>query len=133
MIAFNEAKAGDWVRVNYEGQVQDGEITEVNMDEGQVGVETASGMVAYFAPEDVTGVPVDDEQLARLRFEKETTDEGYVKYKHGPFRLLIEKADDFSHSKLWYREDIRQITYPLYVHQLQNFYRSMTKVELTES
>ncbi len=133
MISFSEAKRGDWVSVNYEGTVQYGEVTDVNKDEGQIGVETDSGMKAYFAPEDVTGILIDDEQLTKLHFEKETTEEGYVKYKHGPFRLLIEKADDFSHSKLWYREDIRQITYPLYVHQLQNFYRSMTKVELTES
>jgi hypothetical protein len=133
MISFNEARRGDWVRVNYEGQTQDGEVTSINLDEGQVGVRTLSGMEVYFAPEDVMGIPVDDEQLTRLKFEKETTEEGYVKYKHGPFRLLIERPDDFSHSKMWYREDIRQITYPLYVHQLQNHYRNMTKVELTES
>ena len=133
MIAFNEAKRGDWVLVNNDGQSRSGEIVDINMDEGQVGVEMDSGMTVYFAPEDVTGILVDDEQLMKLKFEKETTDEGYVKYKHGPFRLLIEKENNFSHSKLWYREDVRQITYPLYVHQLQNFYRSMTKVELTES
>ena len=71
--------------------------------------------------------------MTQLKFEKETTPEGFIKYKHGPFRVVIERPDDFSHSRIWYREDKRQIGYALMVHQLQNHYRQMTNVELTES
>ena len=133
MIPFRDIKPGDWVRVNNEGNLENGEVTNVNLDEGQIGVRLPSDMVVYFEPADVSGIPLDDEQLLKLRFEKEETSEGYIKYKHGPFRLLIEKPNDFTHSKLWYREDKRQIIYPLMVHQLQNHYREMVNVELTES
>ena len=133
MIPFREIKPGDWVRINNEGVLQDGEVTEVNMDEGQIGVRTPGETIFYFGPSAVSGIPVDDEQLSKLKFEREETPEGFIKYKHGPFRLLIERPGDFTHSKLWYREDKRQITYPLLVHQLQNHYREMVNVELTES
>jgi len=133
MIPFREIKRGDWVRVNNEGRIEDGEVTHVNLDEGQVGVKTPSDMEVFFEPDQVSGIPLDDEQLGKLRFEREVTPEGFIKYKHGPFRLVIERPNDFSHSKIWYREDKRQITYPMFVHQLQNHYRDMVNVELTES
>lgn len=133
MIPFSEAKRGDWVRVNYDGQLQDGEVVNVNLDEGQIGVKTTSGMLVYFGQEDLSGIPLDDEQLKKLRFEREVMEEGFIKYKHGPFRMVIERPGDFSHSRIWYRDEKRQINYPLAVHQLQNHYRSMTNVELTES
>lgn len=133
MIPFRDMKPGDWVRVNNEGQMQDGKITHINMDEGQIGVRTPSDMIVYFEPSKVSGIPLDEEQLQKLQFEKEIMEEGFVKYKHGPFRLVIEKPGDFTHSKIWYREDKRQITYPLMVHQLQNHYREMTNVELSET
>ena len=133
MLPFNEAKRGDWVRINYDGEIQDGEITTVNLDEGQIGVQTDGGNTVYCSQEEVFGVPLDDEQLKKLRFESEVMPEGFVKYKHGPFRLVIERPGDFSRSKIWYREDRRQINEPRVVHQLQNHYRNMTNVELTES
>ena len=37
MLPFKEAKRGNWVRINYDGEIQDGEITTVNLDEGQIG------------------------------------------------------------------------------------------------
>lgn len=48
MIPFKEIKPGDWVRVNNEGRIEDGAVTHVNMDEGQIGVRTPSDMVMYF-------------------------------------------------------------------------------------
>ena len=133
MIPFRDIKPGDWVRVNNEGRIEDGKVTHVNMDEGQIGVKMPSDMVVYFEPAHVSGIPLDDEQLSMLRFEREEMPEGFIKYKHGPFRIVIEKPNDFTHSKIWYREDKRQIIYPLMVHQLQNHYREMVNVELTES
>lgn len=134
MIPFKEAKPGNWVLVNDDGVQEQGAISNVNMDSGQIGVTVTGGNNAYFTPNDVFPLPLTDSLLVNnLRFEKEIMPEGYVKYKHGPFRLVIEKPDDFSHSKIWYREDKREITYPLATHQLQNHYLDMTKVALTES
>lgn len=109
-------------------------MTGFNKDTGQIGITIHGGNEAYFYPKDVFPLPLTDGLLVNnLRFEKEILPEGYVKYMHGPFRLVIETPGDFSHSKIWYREDKRQITYPLNVHQLQNHYLDMTKVGLTES
>lgn len=134
MIPFKDLKPGNWVLVNDDGQQEQGEVSGLNPDEGQIGVTVTGGNNAYFFPKDVFPLPLSDDLLINdLRFTKEILPEGYVKYLHGPFRLVIETPGDFSHSKIWYREDKRQITYPLYVHQLQNHYLEMTKVELTES
>lgn len=134
MIPFKDVKVGNWVLVDDDGQLEQGEVSGLNADEGQIGVTVTGGNNAYFTPDNVFPVPLSDDLLITdLKFQKETTPEGYVKYLHGPFRLLIETPGDFSHSKIWYREDKRQITYPLNVHQLQNHYLEMTKVELTES
>jgi hypothetical protein len=134
MIPFKDVKTGNWVLVNDEGQQEQGVVSGLNADEGQIGVTVAGGNEAYFEVKDVFPIPLTDGLLLNdLGFQKEILPEGYVKYMHGPFRLVIEKPGDFSHSKIWYREDKRQITYPLHVHQLQNHYLEMTKVELTES
>lgn len=133
MIPFRDLKQGDWVRVVYDNQPLEAIIIDVDLDTGQIGTEMPSGMILFFDPENVSGIPLDDIQLNKLRFTKEKTEDGFTKYMHGPFRLLIEKEGDFSHCKIWYREDKRQINYPLMVHQLQNHYREMTNVELTES
>ncbi|HEY8387022.1 MAG TPA: hypothetical protein VIK74_00380, partial [Parasegetibacter sp.] len=69
-------------------------------------------------------------QLFRLVFERQNNDDGSVKYMKGPFRLLIQKEGNFTELDIWYREDRRHIKTPLYVHELQNHYRSMTKIEL---
>ena len=133
MIPYRDLKRGDWVSVVYDNQPLEATIINVDLDTGQIGVEMPSGMNIFFDPENVSGIPLDDTQLSKLQFTKEKTEKGFIKYKHGPFRLQIEKEGDFSHCKIWYREDKRQISYPLMVHQLQNHYREMTNAELTET
>jgi hypothetical protein len=44
---------------------------------------------------------------------------------------LIQKADDFGHMDIWYRDDKRINPNIHYIHQLQNHYLQMTKVHLT--
>jgi len=43
---------------------------------------------------------------------------------------VAPKGGDFAHLEMWYREDRRHINYPMAVHQFQNAYRQMTKVDL---
>ncbi len=46
----------------------------------------------------------------------------------GPFRLMIPAPDQFNDLDIWYREDRRYMHHAIGVHELQNFYRQMTKV-----
>jgi hypothetical protein len=83
----------------------------------------------WYTMDQLYPIPLDDNQLMLMGFEKEVYEAG-IKYKRGPFRILLASPGDFSHFEMWYREDRRHITHPLYVHELQNHYRQMTKVEL---
>ena len=77
-------------------------------------------------------LPLTDRQLVRLGFEKQTDGaSGPVKYMKGAFRLMTPAPDRFDNFEMWYREDRRHITQPIFVHELQNHYRDMTKVELS--
>ena len=51
----------------------------------------------------------------------------------GAFRVHLNQPNDFSSLDFWYREDRRHVNEHLAVHQLQNYYLSMTKVHLTEA
>jgi hypothetical protein len=42
----------------------------------------------------------------------------------------VPRKDDFSHIEIWWREDHRNLHQHLHVHELQNHYYQMTKVEL---
>jgi len=129
MIRFHELKVGDYVVADFEGQRSEGEVTAVDGPEGLAQVQT-SVQDFWYSPESLYPITLDDNQLMLLGFEKEEIGGG-VKYKRGPFRILLGTPNDFSHFEMWYREDRRHITHPLYVHELQNHYRSMTKVELS--
>ena len=64
-------------------------------------------------------------------FEKQDQPDGSVKYLKGPFRILLSRPGNFSSFEMWYREDRRRIHQPLSVHELQNHYHQMTKIDLT--
>ena len=131
MIKFSEIKIGDFVQAEYNGELWQGEVTELNGDEKQVCVLTEV-QEFWFDPKDLHGIPLNEEQLKKLNFSKHVNDDGSVKFSKGAFRLLIPRAGDFSHIEIWYREDIRNNPDIHYIHQLQNHYLQMTKVHLTE-
>ena len=131
MIRFHELKVGDYVLAEFEGQRSEGEVIELNGEDKEVCVQT-SVQDFWFTPDQLFPIELNDNQLMQLGFEKEVAGTG-VKYKKGPFRILLAQQNDFSHFEMWYREDRRHITQPLYVHELQNHYRQMTKVELVRS
>lgn len=132
MIRFNDLKPGDLVLAEYEDKVWEGEITELNREDKEVCVRT-DVQDFWFTPNHLQGIPLDDRQLSRLGFEKQADDAGPVKYMKGAFRILLPAAGQFNEFEIWYREDRRHLTKPIYVHELQNHYRDMTKIELSSA
>ena len=128
MIRFHELKVGDYLLADFEGQRSEGEVIELNGADKMARVET-NVQDFWYTPDQLYPITLDDNQLMQFGFEKEVNGSG-VKYKRGPFRILLATPNDLSHFEMWYREDRRHITQPLYVHELQNHYRQMTKVEL---
>jgi hypothetical protein len=131
MIKFSELKQGDYVLAESDGQAWRGEVTNFNNDEKEICVNNGIQEM-YFLEEDLYPLPLDEEQLLKLKFSKHVNEDGSVKYMKGAFRLQIPEQDDFSHFEIWYRDEKRIITHPIPVHVLQNHYTAMTKVHLTE-
>jgi len=73
----------------------------------------------WYETEQLSRIPLDEEQLMKLKFHKQVNDDGSVKYSKGAFRMMIPKAGDFSKFEIWYRDERRQIMQPISVHQLQ--------------
>jgi hypothetical protein len=130
MIRFQDLRVGDIIQADFGGQRFDGSVTELNHEDKQVCVHNGD-QDDWFEPEDLFVIPLDDQQLGKLGFEKLVNGDKSVKYMRGPFRLLIATPDQFSELEIWYREDRRHIHHPIGVHDLQNFYHQMTKVDLT--
>ncbi len=131
MIKFNELQVGNYVMVEYEGALRNGEVMRLNKDEKQVCVETEVQDFWYDTAR-IFPIPLNDEQLMLLNFKKEIADDGSVKYKKGSFRLVIREKDNFATLEMWYREDRRHNPNVHYIHELQNQYLQMTKVHLTD-
>jgi hypothetical protein len=130
MIRFQEIRVGDIIQADFGGQRFDVQVTELNHEDKQVCVQNGD-QTDWFGPGDLYAIPLDDVQLHKLGFEKHLNDDKSVKYMRGPFRLLIPAAGQFNETEIWYREDRRHIHHPIGVHELQNFYHQMTKVDLT--
>lgn len=130
MIQFHDIKIGDFLRAEYEGKLWDGEVVLLNGDEKQVCVQTEV-QEFWFATDKLQAIPLNEDELLKLKFAKQVQDDGSVKYMKGSFRIVTPKANDFSHFEMWYREDRRHNPDVHYVHQLQNHYLDMTKVHLT--
>jgi hypothetical protein len=128
MIRFNELQQGDRVIAEYEGQKWEGTVKELNREDKEVCIETEV-QDFWFTPEHLFPIPLSDEQMTKLGFSKLPNDNG-VKYLKDAFRVQIPRENDFNTMEIWYREDRRQLTQPISVHELQNHHYQMTKVEL---
>ncbi len=131
MIKFQDIKVGDYLLAEQDNTTWAGEVTNLNGDEKEICVDNGV-QEFWFKPEELKPLPLDEAQLMKLNFQKEELEDGSVKYKKGPFRILIPHKNDFSKFEVWYREEKRQILQPIPVHQLQNHYLEMTKVHLTD-
>jgi hypothetical protein len=130
MIQLHDLRIGDLVLAEYEGQKREGEVTDLSHADKEICIET-SVQAFWYKPEEVDPIPLDDEQLMKFHFERKEQPDGTVKYLLGPFRILIPQKGNFSHFEMWYREDRRHIMRPIFVHDLQNHYNQMTKIDLT--
>ena len=130
MIQFHELRVGDIVLADFEGQKSEGEVVGKSEGDHLVNVETAV-QAFYYSPGDLYPILLDENQLMEFGFTKQDQPNGSVKYLKGPFRILLSRPGNFSEFEMWYREDHRHIHEPLSVHQLQNHYHDMTKVDLT--
>jgi hypothetical protein len=128
MLKLSELQPGDIVLAEYEGQLQEGIVKELNKEDKEVCVETPV-QEFWFKPEHLFPVPLNEEQLLKLGFQKEDLGEA-VKFKKDSFRVLVPRKGDFSNIEIWYREDRRHLHQAINVHELQNHYYQMTKVEL---
>jgi hypothetical protein len=131
MINFHEIKKGDYVIADNDGDKKQGEVTDTNGDEKQICVDT--GQEFWYELDQLSGIPLDDSQLIRLKFEKQLNADGSVKYMKGAFRILAHTKDNFSNFEIWYRDEKRHITSPIFVHNLQNHFLEMTKIHLNEA
>ncbi len=129
MIKMQELKIGDYVLADYEGENWEGLVKDLNFNEKEVCLET-DVQDFWFKPEALSPITLNDAQLMKLNFVKQENEDGSVKYSKGAFRIFLPDKNDFSTMEIWYREDRRHLTHSLSVHQLQNHYRSMTKIEL---
>lgn len=131
MIQFHEIKVGDYLIADNDGDKKQGEVTDLNGNEKQVCVNTGV-QDFWYETEQLSGIPLDDAQLAKLQFTKQENEDGTVKYMKGAFRMMLPSKDGFSNFEIWYRDEHRQIMQPIHVHQLQNHYYDMTKVHLND-
>lgn len=131
MIKFSELKKGDYVLAESDGQSWRGEVTDFNRDEKEICINTGVQDL-WFSPENLYPLPLDEEQLLKMKFTKQVNDDGSIKYSKGAFRVQTPKQDEFSNFEMWYRNEKRIINQPIALHVLQNHYNSMTKVPLTD-
>ncbi len=131
MIKFSDLKIGDYVLAESDGQAWQGEVSGFNNDEKEVNIYNGV-QDFYFKTDDLYPIPLDENQLMKLKFHKEVNDDGSVKYLKGAFRIQCPTQDNFTNFEIWYRNEKRIMLHPISVHELQNHYHSMTKVHLTD-
>ena len=131
MIKISDLKEGDFVLVNNEGTTMEGEVIAVDNVQKMAQVSTGENNEFWYEADALSAIPLSDEALKKINFQREDQPDGSVKYMKGAFRVQIERPNDFSNINFWYREDKRHVNQPIALHQLQNYYLNMTKVHLT--
>ena len=129
MVKMTDLKPGDVVNVLQAGTEKEGVVTQVSRDENMACIDNGV-QEFWYGPEDIAPIPMTEDRLINiLGFEREETPDG-VKYKRGPFRILVHDPGNYTNLDVWYREDRRHFNHALYLHELQNHHLDMTKVPL---
>ena len=129
MIKISDLKFGDVVLAEYEGQQREGMVKDIDRAEGKACVED-DVQEFWYTPDHLYPIVLNDEQMKMLGFTKAENGDGSAKYMKDSFRVLLPKKDDFSTMEIWWREDRRYLNKLIHVHELQNHYYQMTKIEL---
>lgn len=133
MLKIGELKEGDLVLAEYDGQWKEGEVTNVDRLDGKVCVPSVEDEEFWYDAKHLKPILMDESYLFKLGFQKQPNDDGSIKYLKGAFRVLLHEPNNFSNFEMWYREDKRHISHPIYVHEFQNNFLDMTKVPLTKA
>ncbi|RYY87139.1 MAG: hypothetical protein EOO15_12735 [Chitinophagaceae bacterium] len=129
-MKISDLKPGDVVRVLHDGAEREGMVADTSRDENLACIDNGI-QDFWYPPEQIVPIPVSEHGLTSiLGFEKEAMPDGTVKYKKGPFRLLLREEGNYTDMEIWYREDRRHFHNPLYLHELQNHHLQMTKMVL---
>ncbi|HMO61856.1 MAG TPA: hypothetical protein PKC39_12460 [Ferruginibacter sp.] len=131
MLKFQNIKVGDYLMGDNDGDVKKGEVTNLQTGAHQVCLDTGA-QEFWFEMDQLAPIPLDENEINKLKFTKQVNPDGTVKYMKGAFRIMLPAAGDFSKMEIWYRDEHRHITHPLNVHELQNHFYEMTKVHLNE-
>jgi len=129
MIKLTDLKQGDIIAVNDDGIQREGSVVRISIEDHQALVDNGV-QEFWYSLDDMRPIPLDESQLFKLGFTKEVLPEGGIKYKKDSFRLVTPREGDFTNLEMWWREDKRHFSFPLYVHDLQNLHLDMTKVYL---
>ena len=130
MIKFQDLKIGNIVLAEFEGQQREGTVIGLDKEDKEVSVQTEV-QDFWFTPDHLFPITLNENQLIKFGFEKVANADGSVKYMKDAFRLLFADKDNFSSIEMWYREDRRHFNHSLFVHELQNLFHDMTKIDLT--
>ena len=129
MVKISDLKEGNIVHILEEGIEREGAVIEITREDNMVCVDNGI-QEFWYNPEEIRPVPLTENRLINtFGFEKEMTPDG-VKFKKGPFRILVHDPGNYTNLDIWYREDHRHFNHDLYLHELQNIYLQMTKVPL---
>ncbi|GAB4091288.1 hypothetical protein [Flaviaesturariibacter terrae] len=130
MITITDLKPGDVVRVLDEGTEREGIVTDTSRDENMACIDNGI-QEFWYPPEQIVPIPISEAALVNiLGFEKEELADGMVKFRKGPFRILLREPGNYTNMEIWYREDHRHFHNSLYLHELQNHHLQMTKMVL---
>ena len=111
MLKIGNLKSGDIIMVNDEGVKREGTVVKTSQEENQALVNNGI-QEFWYSPDNMTAIPLDENQLVKLGFSKEVVDDA-VKYKKDSFRLVTPIKGDFSNVEMWWREDKRHFAFPL--------------------
>jgi hypothetical protein len=129
MLRINEIKKGNYFLAMNDGDVKLGIVTDVDRFNHQVCIDNSIQEFWYDLSK-IKSLPLSEKALMQLKFSKQSNQDGTIKYSKGAFRVLIPKEGDFTKMEIWHRDEHRHIHNPIFVHELQNHFYSMTKVEL---
>lgn len=130
MIKFEDLHVGDYVMTHLDGTDEVGKVVELNHANKQTAVDNGV-QVFWYEKEGLSPITLSDSILTNdLKFTKTINDDGSVKYMKGAFRAMIPAEGDFSTMEIWYRDEKRHIKHQISVHEFQNHFRDMTKIDL---
>lgn len=131
MIKLSEIKTGDIVNARFEDVVNTGEVTEIDGAEKKILVAHGD-QEFWYSVDDLSPIPLTANTLEALGFmpspDPALNSDG-VAYVRGPFIVRYPEKDKSS-MLLTYRDEHREISKDIAVHQFQNHYQSMTNIHL---